>query len=236
MYRMKLKTIFEMTRQIDFNFEKANDEIKKLLTNNKISDFFLDDEKLELYQCHGSPSGEYWYVIFNDEKTDIDFIVKFKEDSILVNEKKYRVLVPYFVYKKNETSEFKHITKRVFSYINKKFDRPILSDKKQSSTMEILWFTWFENQNSNGVKDFKFIDLTSKNGVLEGTELSTEDLENLPHGFYGGFEKHERYRMMVDFHSVMKEAAPIILEKRSMGVFYGKEGRDWVVKDKKLPD
>ena len=63
-----------------------------------------------------------------------------------------------------------------------------------------------------------------------------EDLENLPIAFNDVFEKNENYRMMVNFHKVIKEASPIIVEKRSMGVFYGKEGRDWVVKDKKLPD
>ena len=162
MYRMKLKTIFEMTRQIDFNFEKANDEIKKLLTNNKISDFFLDDEKLELYQCHDSPSGEYWYVIFNDEKTDIDFIVKFKEDGILIDKKKYRVLVEYHTYKKNNSSKLQGITKQVYSYINQKFDRSILSDKKQTPEMVHLWLQWFENQSKYGVKDFKFVDAKKK--------------------------------------------------------------------------
>jgi hypothetical protein len=226
--------MFEMTRQIDFNFKKANDEIKEILSNNKITDFFLDDEKLNLYQCHGSSSGEYWYVIFNDAKTDIDFIVKFKQDGIIVNEKKYRVIVPYHVYKKNATVDLKNITRRVFSYINKKFDRPLLSDKRQSQFMEHLWIYWFENQHMNSVKDFKFVDSQSASGVLSGIELSVEDLENLQHGFYGAFEKHERYRMMIDFHNVIKEAAPIVVRNRSMGKFHGKEGIDWIVGDEKL--
>ena len=38
---MRLKSMFEMTRQIDFNFKKANDEIKEILSNNKITDFFF---------------------------------------------------------------------------------------------------------------------------------------------------------------------------------------------------
>lgn len=50
---------------------------------------------------------------------------------------------------------------------------------------------------------------------------------------YVSFEHHERYRMMIDFHGVMKEAAPIVIEKRSMGVFCGKECRDWVLKEDK---
>ena len=71
-HKQHLNQLVEMSRQIDFNYEKSNDEIKKILKKNKITDFFLDDITLDLYQCHSTTnaatSGEYWYVIFNDKK------------------------------------------------------------------------------------------------------------------------------------------------------------------------
>lgn len=224
---MEVKDLLEMSRETDFNFDEANNEIKRILKKEEIDGFFLEDNKLNLYQCYGGKSansGEYWYVIFNDKKDDIDFIVKFKEDAIRFNDKTYKVMVPFHTYKKNNSSKLKNIARRVYSYINKKFKKSILSDKKQSNFMIALWISWFENKEKNQVKDFKFID--TKNNK----ELTLEDLGNLDFGFHGPFELHERYRMMVDFHNTIKEAAPVVV-KRSHGIFYGEEGRDWIAKE-----
>lgn len=100
---MTVKQLNEMPMIIDFNYKIANDEIKRILDKENISDFILEDDDLNLYQCIGhntSNSGEYWYVIFNDNKTDIDFIAKFRQMSILVNGAKYKVMENYHTYKK----------------------------------------------------------------------------------------------------------------------------------------
>lgn len=224
---MKLNDLLEMSRIIDFNFVEANKEIQDILKKENINDFSLEDQTLNLYQCHGiksSNSGEYWFVIFNDTKIDIQFIVKFREDAIIVDNKKYHVLVPFHTYKKTNSKKLNNITKKVYSYINKKFNKPILSDNKQSESMIILWLNWFENQAKYNIKDFKFIDEKNKKS------LSLDDIEQLEFGFHGGFEHQEKYRMLVDFHNIIKEATPIILEKKSMGIFFGKEDRDWKIK------
>ncbi len=224
---MELHDLLEMSRIIDFNFTEANKEIQRILKKENIDGFFLEEQTLNLYQCFGnksSNSGEYWFVIFNDDQTDIHFIVKFKEDMIFIDDKKYQVLVPFHTYKKTNSEKLNSITKRVYSYINKKFNKPILSDKKQSENMIILWLTWFENKSKYGIKDFKFIDEKNKKTLDMG------DLKQLEFGFHGGFEHHEQYRMLVDFHNIIKEASPIILEKKNMGIFFGKKGRDWVGK------
>lgn len=198
---MKLNDLLEMSRIIDFNFTEANRDIQDILKKEHIHDFSLENQTLNLYQCYGnktSNSGEYWFVIFDDAKSDIQFIVKFKEEAIVADDKKYQVLVHFHTYKKANSEKLTSITKRVYSYINKKFNKPILSDAKQSESMIILWLSWFENQSKYGVKDFKFID--------------------------------ENFRMLVDFHNTIKEAKPIMLEKRSLGIFFGKEGRDWEIK------
>lgn len=225
---MHLRQLNEMPGTTDFNFVEANNIIKDILKKDSVDGFFLVDEALQLFECYGSKSpssGEHWYVIFNDEKTDIDFLMKFKQDAILVDEKKYLVFVPFHTHKKNDSEKLKSITKRVYSYINEKFDRAILSDSKQSKKMSNLWLSWFENKTQYGVKDFKFIDVKNEKSILP------QDLENLPHGFINSFEDGENYRMMVDFHAVIKEAEPIVLDRRSLGIFYGKEGRDWIVKE-----
>jgi hypothetical protein len=220
---MDLNTLNEMPQLVDFDFKKANGEIRKILSKEKIDDFELEDSDLNLYSCYNgssSTSGEAWFIIFNQKKDDVEFIVKLKNDAVLIDGKKYKVMVPYHTYK---TGELVGVTKKVYEYVNKKFDVAIMSDKKQTKAMVEIWLSWFENQSKYNIKTFKFVDTTTDKSI------TIEEIEKLPHGFVNSFEIGGNYRMVVDFHQIMKEATPIVLKTRSHGKFFGKEGTDWVV-------
>lgn len=81
---MRIAKLLEMPQIVDFNYNVENTKIKKILKNFKIEDFEHLDANLNLYKSADGHWSEIWFIIFNKKKTDIDFIVKFKQDALVI--------------------------------------------------------------------------------------------------------------------------------------------------------
>jgi len=82
--------------------------------------------------------------------------------------------------------------------------------------MVSIWLNWFENKEKYNIKDFKFIDLKNKK------ELLINDLENLEYAFVNKFEINENYRMLVNFHNIIKENKKIKLKNKKFIKYFDK--------------
>jgi len=193
---MTIKKLLEMPQIVYFNYSNANDKIKKILKNFKITDFELIDKKLNLYKSTDGPWSEIWFIIFNKKKTDIDFITKFKQDSINLN-KTVPVIIPYFTYKKN--SNLTGVVSKVYKIAGEMLKRPILSDIQQTDDMAEIWISFFENKSKYKIKFCEFID-TNNNKIL-----SKDDLEKTDHVVFNKFEQGQRYRILLDYNNKIVE-------------------------------
>ncbi len=194
---MKIKQLCEMPQIAYFNYNNANTEVKKILHNFKISDFELVDEKLNLYRSSDGHWSEIWFIIFNESKTTIDFIVKFKQDAIKLK-KTMPVIVPYFTYKLNDNLH--KMVATVYSIASNELKLPILSDIKQTEDMINIWIDFLENKQKFNITFAEIIDTENH------TIMTDNDLKNTPYGVYNKFEEGHRYRVLIDFNHTMIES------------------------------
>jgi len=194
---MKLTHLLEMPQIVYFNYGTANDKIQKILKNFKITDFEIVDKKLNLYKSTDGPWSEIWFIIFNKKKTDIDFIVKFKQDAIKL-QKTIPVITPYFTYKKNDNLD--SIVSKVYKIASKTLKRPILSDLKQTDDMASIWISFMENKSKYNIKFCEFVD-TKTNKIMNKDDITKTD-----HGIFNKFEQGLRYRILLDYKNTMIES------------------------------
>lgn len=98
-----------------------------------IDDFVIVDKTINLYQSTNGNYSELWFIIFNTYKTEIDFIVKFRQDAIKIGSNTIPVIVSFLTYKLNYS--LGRIVSTVYKIASEQSKRPILSDKQQSEDM-----------------------------------------------------------------------------------------------------
>ena len=168
-------------------------EMSQILNSFDINDFVIINKKLNLYQTSNGKYSEIWFIVFNKDHTEIDFIVKFKQDAIKVGKNMIPVIVPFFTYKPN--NKIHGLVSKVYKQASNQLKRPILSDKQQSTEMIDIWINFYENKSKYSIKFAEFID-SDKNSIMTHDDLATTE-----YGVHNYFEKGQRYRIIIDFNN-----------------------------------
>jgi len=197
---MRISKLVEMSQLVDYDFSKANEKLKRILAKYNLDEFKLIDKSLKLYES-GNSIYEKYFIIFNNEKNEIDFIIQFKQDAVKIENTIIKCLTPIFVYKKN--MELKSVTKKVYKKVNQLYQKPILSDKKQTKEMALVWIKMLEDKS---IPFVKIVD-TQTNEILE-------DIENTEYGIFDYFEQGQRYRIILNFGELIIKEDEFVKEMR----------------------
>ena len=197
---MRISKLVEMSQLVDYDFSKANEKLKRILAKYNLDEFKLIDKSLKLYES-GNSIYEKYFIIFNNEKNEIDFIIQFKQDAVKIENTIIKCLTPIFVYKKN--MELKSVTKKVYKKVNQLYQKPILSDKKQTKEMSLVWIKMLEDKS---IPFVKIVD-TQTNEILE-------DIENTEYGIFDYFEQGQRYRIILNFGELIIKEDEFVKEMR----------------------
>ena len=186
--------LIEMPIIVSINKNKLWQKITKFIDENniKIEDFEETNIK-NIYRYDGVYNSVYVYFIKKDGITAFMF---FTQDAIIHNGKTYPIIRQKETY--NVKRKIKNFTLEIFKEMSKFYQKPILTDNKNSQQMMNVFIKWINDPLKYGIKNYFIYDEKFKKTLSNNSELE--------HNVWGEFGRAKRYSILFDFFGYLNES------------------------------